>query len=397
MVSLPQGDRRAQARNPYGLSQQILASKQFRWWWNNGHQALYDTGSGWAPQGPRTEWVPQSKSIAFLEYGFAATDRATNQPNVFFDAKSTESATAYWSIWDPAPGLTYLPRRDDTIAAYALQAIYEYWNTDGQNATSEAGVAMIQFAFSCVWNWDARPFPIFPNDSSAWGDTGEWQAGDWSNGLRQPLPPLAPTPPPSPGVYPTFPALPTLGWSVRIKPTFATDVAQSVSGREVRRARRAVPYFDLELTYEVLKSGAADLELQAIAGFFAEMSGKANPFWVALPGFSAATGQAIGTGDGTTTSFPLMVTIGGATVPVCGTPGISAVYLNGVPQASEWTVSAGYAPAVIFATAPGGAVSVTADFGVLWLCRFADDVQDLEEFMTQLWMLRTLRLTTVRP
>ena len=110
---------------------------------------------------------------------------------------------------------------------------------------------MIQFAFCCVWNWDARPFPVFPNDTSAWGDTGNWQAGDWSNGLRQPLPPLAPTPPPSPGTYPTFPALPTLEWSARIKPKFVTDVTQRASGRETRRARYAVPTFDLELTYQV--------------------------------------------------------------------------------------------------------------------------------------------------
>ena len=57
MVSLPQGDRLAQARNAYHPNQQILASKQFRWWWNNNHRAVYDTGSGWAPQGPQTEWV----------------------------------------------------------------------------------------------------------------------------------------------------------------------------------------------------------------------------------------------------------------------------------------------------------------------------------------------------
>ena len=134
-------------------------------------------------------------------------------------------------------------------------------------------------------------------------------------------------------------------------------MAQRASGREFRRACYAVPYFDIELTYQFLRSNAADLELQAIAGFFAEMAGKANPFWVAAPGLSAVTGQAIGTGDGTTMSFPLLATIGGATVPVYGTSGVSAVYLNGVPQAAGWTVSAGYAPAVIFAAAPAGGAS----------------------------------------
>ncbi len=60
-------------------------------------------------------------------------------------------------------------------------------------------------------------------------------------------------------------------------------------------------------------------------------------------------------------------------------------------------MSAGFAPAIVFATAPAAGVPVTADFGVLWLCRFADDVQDLEEFMAMLFVLKTLKLTTVRP
>ncbi|MBV8474054.1 MAG: glycoside hydrolase TIM-barrel-like domain-containing protein, partial [Hyphomicrobiales bacterium] len=87
MVSLPEGDRLAQTRSPYFINQQLLANKQLRWWWNNPHQAIYDDGdgTGWSPHGSPTEWAPQSKSICFLEYGFPACDKATNQPNVFFD------------------------------------------------------------------------------------------------------------------------------------------------------------------------------------------------------------------------------------------------------------------------------------------------------------------------
>ena len=46
---------------------------------------------------------------------------------------------------------------------------------------------------------------------------------------------------------------------------------------------------------------------------------------------------------------------------------------------------------------PAAGVAAIADFGVLWLCRFAEDVQDFEEFMAMLWTLKTLRLQTVRP
>ena len=98
-VSLPEGDRLAQSRSPYYADQQILANKQLRWWWNNLHYAVYDVGSGWTPQGPQTEWVPNSKSLMFLEYGVPSCDKGTNQPNVFYAPDSVESFTPYWSIW----------------------------------------------------------------------------------------------------------------------------------------------------------------------------------------------------------------------------------------------------------------------------------------------------------
>jgi uncharacterized protein (TIGR02217 family) len=402
-VTLPAGDRLAQTREPYYADQQILANKQLRWWWNNLHYAVYANSSGaWVPQGPQTEWVPNSKSIQFLEYGIPAVDKGTNEPNVFFDAKSSESATPYWSIWAPAPDLSYLPLRDDTIQAVAMEAIYEYWNVDGANATV-GGLPMINWAFSCAWNWDARPFPTFPIESQNWGDTGNWQQGDWLNGIRMTLPPPPPSPPPTPPAFQTFPSIATLSWSVHIKPKFSTLVAEHVSGNETRAQRWANPYFDIELTYEVLRSAAAYQELQTIAGFFEEMSGEDSPFWFGAPGLGSVAGQAIGTGDGATTVFPLVASIPGSAPgagyvgPVYGTSGISAIYLNGVAQGSGWSVSSGYLPAITFATAPGAGVAITGDFGVLWLCRFADDVQDFEEFMAQLFELRTLRLMTARP
>ena len=398
-VTLPAGDRLAQARNPYYANQEILANKQLRWWWNNLHYAVYATpasGGAWVPNGPQTQWVPNSKSIITLEYGFAACDKATNQPNVFYDAKSTESATAFWSIWDPANNLGYLPRRDDTIQAMALEAVYEYWNVDANNETV-GGLPMLNWRFCCVWNWDARPFPTFPDNNSAWGDTGNWEQGFWTNGIRDTLPPATPSPPRTPGSYPTFPSLATLAWSVYIKPKFSTLVAGHVSGRETRTQRFAKPYFDIELTYEVLRADPAYSELQTIAGFFEENTGENEPFWIAPPGLSAVAGQAIGIGDDSTTSFPLVASIGGYSSPVYGTPGVSAVYLNGVAQSSGWSASADYLPAITFTTAPASGVAITADFGVLWLCRFANDVQDFEEFMSMLFEFRTLRLMTVRP
>jgi uncharacterized protein (TIGR02217 family) len=397
-VSLPEGDRLGQARNPYFPNQEILANKQLRWWWNNNHQAVYDNGDGqgFAPHGPKTEWDPNAKSVITLEYGFAACDKSTNQPNVFFDPKSTESFTAYWSIWDPANELGYLPRRDDTIQALALQAVYEYWNVDGNNE-SVGGLPMLNWNFCCVWNTDARPFPTFPILNSAWGDAGNWPQGLWIGTTRAVLPPPSPSLPPTPPEFATLALGPALAWSVHIKPQFKTEIGQHVSGRETRTQRFAHPYFDIDLTYDLLRADAAHLELQAIAGFFEQASGEAAPFWVEPPGLSAVTRQAIGVGDGSQTVFPLVGSIGSYIGPVYGTSGVAAVYLDGVAQPSGWSVSSGYLPAITFTSAPLAGAAITADFSILWLCRFAENVQDFEEFMTMLWALRTVRLVTVRP
>ena len=397
-VSLCEGDRLAQTRNPYYPDQQLLANKQLRWWWNNPHYAVYDTGDGWTPQGPQTEWRPQSKSLCFVEYGFPAVDKGTNQPNVFYDPASVESFTPFWSAWAPAAGGGYRPQRDDTIALLALQAVYEYWNDDGNNETSSAGVAMLQFAFCCVWNWDARPFPTFPALSSEWGDAGNWPFGEWLAGRGPATPPAQPSPPPSPGSYATFPTLATLGWSTHISPRFGTDVVALVSGRSTRRSRYAAALYDFELTYELLRSAAAYEELQAIAGFFGQMQGRQSLFWLAPPGLANAVGEPLGTGDGSTATFPLLRNFGGYSEPAQGTSGVTAVYQNGVPIGpAAWSLSSGYLPAVAFKAPPDVGVEVSADFGLTWLCRFSDDVEDFEEFMAMLWTFRTVKMQTVRP
>jgi uncharacterized protein (TIGR02217 family) len=399
-VSLPEGDRLGQARNPYYPNQQLLANKQFRWWWRNPHQAIYDSGDGqgWAPHGPQTAWRPCAKPLAFIEYGFPATDKATNQPNVFFDIHSNESATPYWSLWTEAEGGSYAPQRDDTLAMLALQAVYEYWNGDGHNEVSAAGVKLIEFAFSCVWAWDARPFPVFPLLTSQWSDGANWRTGNWLCGRGPALRPPVAAAPPTPGLYQSFPALTTLSWATHVRPRFATDVVGRLSGRASRRPRYATALYDLELTYEALRSDAAHLELQTIVGLFAARQGRNEPFWLAPPGLAQVFGQLLGVGDGATTSFPLVRTFGTYAEPVAGTSGVSVAYIGGVAAApSSYSVTAGYAPAIVFATPPPAGAAVAADFGVLWLCRFSEDVLDLEEFMAMLFELRMLRLQTVRP
>ena len=253
IVSLPEGDRLTQTRQPYYAGQQILANKQVRWWWNNPHYALYDTGSGYVAQGPPTKWAPNSKPLIFLEYGFPACDRATNQPNVFYSTASSETGTPYWSVWQPVSGGGQAPLRDDTIFELALNAVHDYWQVNNQTI---GGTPLIAWTFCCAWNWDARPFPAFPDLASVWGDASNWATGNWISAGRTALAPATPAPDPAPGTYPTFPTLATRGWSVTIKARFRTEAANHVSGRESRYPRQSLADRDIELTFEALRADA---------------------------------------------------------------------------------------------------------------------------------------------
>jgi len=400
-VSLPEGDRLMQSRNAYAANQQILAPKQLRWWWNNAHQAVYDNGdgTGWQPHGPFTPWTPQCKSIAFPEYGFASNDRSTNQPNVFFDPASSASSTAYWSIWDANASAAggYTPRRDDTLQTLALQAVYDYWLTDGNNAASATGVPMLQTAFMSAWNWDARPFPSFPTLAAVWSDAGLWPTGQWIDGKGPFVAPLSADPPPPLGPYAIFPSLSTRAWSMRASPRFATGAALHVSGREARCARMAAPLWQFELNFDVLRMLAPDLELQEIVGFFAQRAGADAAFYFEPPALSPVTGQSIGSGDGVTRSFAFAVSIGGYALAPAGVGTVSAIYLDGVAQSGGYTIdTTPMSPRVTFATPPGAGIVIAADFGWYFLCRFEDDDLDVEEFMTNLYALQSLQLKAVR-
>jgi uncharacterized protein (TIGR02217 family) len=399
-VSLPEGDRLTQSRNQYYPGQQLLANKQLRWWWNNQHYAIYDDGdgNGWAPHGSPTEWVPNSKSIIFAEYGFASVDRATNQPNVFYTPASANSFTPYWSVWDPnaSTGGGYYPRRDDNLQLLALQAIYEYWVTDGNNATV-GGVPMVQTTFMMAWNWDARPFPTLPQQSETWGDAPGWAAGFWIGGKGPFIAVPAPDESPALGPYPTFPTIDTIGWSVKLSPIFSTAAGMHVSGKEVRAAKQSTPRWKVELNYDLLRMVSPNTELQQIVGFFEDMQGEDGSFYFEPISLSPAAAQSIGTGDGTTTTFYFAVSIGGYSLTPANVGAVSAVYLNGVSQSGGFAIaSAPFGASVTFASAPGVGVAITADFHWYLLCRFVDDDLDVEEWASELYALQSLQLEAVK-
>ena len=174
-----QNDRIQQIRTPitdgaFGKPE-VFRYKDLKSWWLNNH---FNRPGGIEDVSP-TPWVPQSKPFVFTELGCPAIDNGTNQPNVFFDAKSSSSAVPYFSS-----GL-----RDDFIQRRYLEAMLEYWGGGAAgvdpvtNPTSGLyGAPMVDIDNMHIWTWDARPFPAFPYLSSIWSDGENWERGHWLSG-----------------------------------------------------------------------------------------------------------------------------------------------------------------------------------------------------------------------
>ncbi|MGC1429573.1 MAG: glycoside hydrolase TIM-barrel-like domain-containing protein, partial [Albidovulum sp.] len=153
----------------------IFRYKDIRNWWGNKH---FERING--VKGAQSPWVPQSKPIVFTEFGCAAIDKGTNQPNKFLDPKSSESV-----LPDYSDG-----RRDDLIQMQYLRAMIDYWSDPANNPISAVYAApMIDMGHAHVWAWDTRPFPQFPANIGQWSDGDNYARGHWINGRvsAQPL------------------------------------------------------------------------------------------------------------------------------------------------------------------------------------------------------------------
>lgn len=147
----------------------VFRQKDIRSWWSEAHHPRVDG----VRSGASTAWTPGMKPVRFVEFGVPAVDKGANQPNVFYDPKSSESAFPHFS--DGA--------RDDVIQRRAIEAFHAFWGDAASNPESSAyDGRMIPDDGVALWAWDARPFPAFPARDDVWSDVGNWRLGHWLNG-----------------------------------------------------------------------------------------------------------------------------------------------------------------------------------------------------------------------
>ena len=144
-------------------------------WWANAH---YNRPGG-VESGTPTAWTAQSKPIWLNEVGFPSIDKGTNEPNVFYDPTSSESAIPYFSNGS----------MDITIQAMGVNAVLRFFNPlDAAFVSANNPIStvyngrMLDLTHVTVYTWDARPYPYFPAYGGVWGDVDNWPYGHWING-----------------------------------------------------------------------------------------------------------------------------------------------------------------------------------------------------------------------
>lgn len=138
-------------------------------WWDHEH---YNRVGGVRLSTP-TPWQRQSKPFRFTEFGCPAVDKGANQPNVFFDPKSSESALPYFSDGSV----------DTLMQAQYLRAMFGHWQDTANNPISDVYFGpMVDLENSHVWAWDARPWPDFPSRLDVWSDGENYALGHWITG-----------------------------------------------------------------------------------------------------------------------------------------------------------------------------------------------------------------------
>jgi uncharacterized protein (TIGR02217 family) len=228
------------------------------------------------------------------------------------------------------------------------------------------------------------------------------------------LPPYSLTTPP------LFPAAQLGGLTFDVKRTIAYDtlVQTAASGRETVATWKETPTIHFEVVFEYLfddmrygstsddtVADPADdyTQLEILEGFFRQLRGQFQPFYLRLADLtqnsadSVLMGQNIGTGDGVTTNFQMVRSIGPTYEIVQNVDAAATItiYVNGAPLSSSggWAISS--QGVLVLSTPPAVGALILADFSWLYLCRMDDDSLDLDQMMYLLYECQSFKFRTV--
>lgn len=186
-----------------------------------------------------------------------------------------------------------------------------------------------------------------------------------------------------------LPALPGLTWNTRKTPEMNTGVQRSVNLSELRASFSSTPIWNFSRGYDLLRDDVVHNELRTLAGFFMSRYGAFDSWLFLDDDDSAALLEPFGTGSGSTTAFQLKRAMGAFTESVSNVAAAPLIYKAGTLQTvtTHYTISA--TGLVTFTSAPSGGQALTWSGTYYYRCRFKEDMQEFQQFMSKLWDARS--------
>lgn len=205
-------------------------------------------------------------------------------------------------------------------------------------------------------------------------------------------------------------------WGYKKTPKFMTIAQTPQSGRgQVRATLQQSPIWQWELDWNYLKEIGVTTtnDFQYLMDFYLAMQGSFGAFlfdpsqyYLERLTVTSDTTQLSngfsGVGDGTTTVFPLWRSSnlsGGSTITLLemiqNVSLLNGVYVNGVLQGVGTYSLTNFPSVITFNTAPAAGATVVWAGNFNYLAHFAEDTNDWEEFMFQLWSVQSLKLEAV--
>lgn len=192
---------------------------------------------------------------------------------------------------------------------------------------------------------------------------------------------------------PLFPAAQLPGITYPVGYTLAWDTVKhdAISGKRIRFGNWTYPIHKYNLPISTLRTDASLEEWQTLVGFINSVQGAAQLWAYDDPNDDTVANQEFGVGDGTTTAFQLVRSLGGFVEPIFLVDQFPVINVAGSPTLA-YTLSA--AGLVTFNSAPtlDAALSWTGTYK--WPCRFDDDTTDMSQFVFNMFEAKSLKFSS---
>lgn len=193
---------------------------------------------------------------------------------------------------------------------------------------------------------------------------------------------------------PVFPTLPLVTFPAKRGIIWDWVDQIALSGKRTRYSLYSYPRYSWELPISGLRTAAAYAEFQTLVGFINSLSGGVGLFGYTDPIDNSVTAQNFGTGNGTTTQFQLVRSLGGEAEPVFLLNGNPTIYVAGVPKVLgiDYNISTTGQISFLYAPALNAALTWTGSY--YWPCRLAEATTDFGLFVYNIYELKSLKFSS---